>query len=91
MISTYADNPWLAVEPKTVSETAHRAITDKRGSSGLMTSTDRKFVLPEGPPVPGSVPERDWGSLVARTLTLGQSFVDVYRCDCPLQLLQTQV
>ena len=25
-----------------------------------MTSTDREFVLPEGPPVPGSVPERDW-------------------------------
>ena len=25
-----------------------------------MTHTDRKFVLPEGPSVPGSVPERNW-------------------------------
>ena len=25
-----------------------------------MTTTDRKLVLPEGPSVPGSVPERNW-------------------------------
>jgi hypothetical protein len=41
--------------------------------SDLMTATDREFVLPKGPSVPGSVPGRNWRSLVTRALGVVQS------------------
>ena len=42
-----------------------------------MTSTDRELVLPEGRPVPGSVPEQDWTFFVIEHATRREHIVGV--------------
>jgi hypothetical protein len=40
-----------------------------------MTPTDREFVLPEGPPVPGNVTEREWLPIRIRDEVFGNVYL----------------
>jgi hypothetical protein len=42
-----------------------------------MTPTDREFVLPEGPSVPGSVPGRNWDAYIDDFATKIPDFLDI--------------